>query len=233
MESGHTCNPESVETMKLLKKDTKGCPSCGTMISKISGCSQMWCPDCHTTFDWNTMQIDNGVQHNPHYFEYMRKNGGLARQPGDVPACRQVEGLPAFYDIMVMNLPNDQYQFVAGVYRGANHLIDVELLKYRSPIKWGASIQSLLISYMRNRITDEKFKDKLQREEKYREKLQEFQQICDMYLNVTGDNMRQLSRDKDYQEFHTKAMGLKAYAEECFKKIGDRYKCVVPRIVVN
>ena len=230
---GHVCDPESVETMKLLRKDTKGCPSCGTMISKISGCSQMWCPDCHTTFDWNTMQVDTGIQHNPHYFEYMRKNGGLARQPGDVPACRQAEGLPAFYEIMTMNLPDDHYQFVAGVYRGANHLIDAELNKYRSPIKWGASVQGLLIDYMRNKISEDKFKDTLQREEKYREKTQEFRHICEMYVNVTGDNIRQLGRDRNYQEFNTKAMGLKAYAEECFKKIGNRYKCVVPKIVIN
>ena len=34
----HICDPANVETMELLNKDTKPCPSCGTMISKISGC---------------------------------------------------------------------------------------------------------------------------------------------------------------------------------------------------
>jgi len=39
----HACDPNAVETIKLLKKDTKPCVKCGTMIFKISGCSQMWC----------------------------------------------------------------------------------------------------------------------------------------------------------------------------------------------
>jgi hypothetical protein len=34
----HVCNPQNVETMNLLNKDTKPCPKCGTMICKISGC---------------------------------------------------------------------------------------------------------------------------------------------------------------------------------------------------
>ncbi len=39
----HVCDPNAVETINLLKKDTKPCVKCGTMIFKISGCSQMWC----------------------------------------------------------------------------------------------------------------------------------------------------------------------------------------------
>jgi hypothetical protein len=57
----HVCDPNAVETMKLLKSDTKPCVKCGAMIFKISGCSQMWCPDCHTAFDWNTGKIVSGA----------------------------------------------------------------------------------------------------------------------------------------------------------------------------
>jgi hypothetical protein len=69
---GHVCDPDAVKTMKLLKKDTKPCPKCGTMIQKLSGCAQMWCPDCHTAFDWRTGQIETGRIHNPHYMEFKR-----------------------------------------------------------------------------------------------------------------------------------------------------------------
>ena len=34
----HTCREEDVETMKLLKKETKPCPKCGMGITKIDGC---------------------------------------------------------------------------------------------------------------------------------------------------------------------------------------------------
>jgi hypothetical protein len=34
----HTCNPDLVETAKLLAKDTKSCPKCQAKIFKIDGC---------------------------------------------------------------------------------------------------------------------------------------------------------------------------------------------------
>lgn len=34
----HKCNPENIETVKLLKAETKNCPTCGTHIYKIHGC---------------------------------------------------------------------------------------------------------------------------------------------------------------------------------------------------
>lgn len=34
----HKCDPNSVETAKLLAKDSKTCPNCGEMIFKIEGC---------------------------------------------------------------------------------------------------------------------------------------------------------------------------------------------------
>ena len=52
---------------------------------KSSGCDQMWCVSCHTTFDWKTMQIKtSGILHNPEYFRYMRENGiAIPRNPND------------------------------------------------------------------------------------------------------------------------------------------------------
>lgn len=37
-ETEHTCKPESIETAKLLAKDTKACPKCAALIFKIEGC---------------------------------------------------------------------------------------------------------------------------------------------------------------------------------------------------
>lgn len=226
--SDHKCDPDMVETIKLIKKDTKGCPKCGTMISKISGCSQMWCPDCHTTFDWNTGHIDTGIQHNPHYFEYMRKNGGLARQPGD-GGCNHDNGLPPWRDLMTMYAQH-HLDKVTNIYRGVIHLMEVELNKYRSPFNWRQTSETLLINYMRNRLSEDAFKDKLQREDKFREKIQEFRHVCEMFRDVCGDNMRQLILDNDYETFFVKTESIKIYTEECLNKVGNIYKCVVPKI---
>jgi len=57
-EDGHECDPANVASMELLNKDTKPCPECATMIYKIAGCSQMWCVNCNTPWDWNSGKKD-------------------------------------------------------------------------------------------------------------------------------------------------------------------------------
>lgn len=37
-EADHTCDPNTVETVRAIKKETRPCPECGTNIFKIEGC---------------------------------------------------------------------------------------------------------------------------------------------------------------------------------------------------
>lgn len=82
---GHKCDESTVETIKMLKEDTKPCPVCATQIHRTEGCPQMWCPPCKTAFDWNTGMIETGTIHNPHAVEWMREHGTLERDINDVP----------------------------------------------------------------------------------------------------------------------------------------------------
>lgn len=98
----HTCLEANVKSAELIRKDTKPCPSCGTRISKISGCDQMWCTECHQAFSWNRGTIETGTIHNPHFYDYKRNqnNGIIPRAPGDV-LCG---GLCTHYELQnVMN----------------------------------------------------------------------------------------------------------------------------------
>ena len=87
----HTCDPDTLATVKLLDKDTKPCPSCSTPIHKIEGCDQMWCTQCHTAFSWRRGTIETRI-HNPHFYEWQRKqNQGVApRNPGDFECGRDL-----------------------------------------------------------------------------------------------------------------------------------------------
>ncbi len=85
----HACNPETVETAKMIRKESKPCPKCGVRISKIDGCDQMWCVECKTAFSWKTGEIETRNIHNPHYFQFLRDRGGaVPRNPHDEPQCR-------------------------------------------------------------------------------------------------------------------------------------------------
>jgi len=86
----HVCKQENIESVQFIKKDTKGCPGCGIDIHKISGCDQMWCPQCQKAFSWkNGNVITHGIIHNPHFHAWQREQAkkGIAhtpRAPGDV-----------------------------------------------------------------------------------------------------------------------------------------------------
>lgn len=77
--SDHVCKQEDMDTVEELRKNTRPCPSCGLRISKIDGCDQMWCIECKTAFSWSKGTVEKGVVHNPHYYQWMRQNGGVPR----------------------------------------------------------------------------------------------------------------------------------------------------------
>ncbi len=76
----HKCDPNTLETIKLLRADTKPCPKCKTPIHKIEGCYQMWCTKCHTTFHYRTLEILKETIHNPHYTEWAANNIAVERE---------------------------------------------------------------------------------------------------------------------------------------------------------
>jgi hypothetical protein len=83
----HKCNEDDIKTAKLIKHDTKYCPKCNFGITKISGCDVMFCTQCNTSFNWKTMEILTKNLHNPHYLEYLRKNGTQRQRDNVVNNC--------------------------------------------------------------------------------------------------------------------------------------------------
>jgi len=79
----HVCNADTVASVKALLKESRSCPTCASVISKIDGCDQMWCTQCQTAFSWTTGLVEQGRVHNPHFYEWARQNGSLRREPGD------------------------------------------------------------------------------------------------------------------------------------------------------
>ena len=67
----HQCDAQTIASIRAILNDAHPCPKCATPISKISGCDQMFCTQCHATFSWNTGAIITHRIHNPHYFEWL------------------------------------------------------------------------------------------------------------------------------------------------------------------
>lgn len=228
----HTCKPENIETMKLLKKDTKPCPNCGTMIFRISGCAQMWCPDCHTAFDWNTLVIEKGVIHNPHFYEFQRLGGTARRNPGDIPCG----GMPTVEELYTAcnvgyrhryrsQIPPES-KIVFDFCQLVNHIQMVELLQ--PPVE---NSLELRIKYLTHSLNDEEFKFILQKNEKMREKVRDINNILTMLVQTGGDLLRQfVNKEITLENIKDVVTNLITYTNASLFVTGKRYNCVIPQI---
>ena len=244
----HVCNPDTVATVELLKKDTKSCPKCGTGISKIEGCSQMWCPDCQTPFDWRTGKELNGVTiHNPHYFEWVRENGRVPdRTPGDV----RCGGVPRLYETLAVKWRNlDNHGFSTTKNMGTllrveriMHHVEDRALPYlpQAPTISPAMSQSMRVQYMVGEMTEDMFKMRLQREEKKIMKKYDYGQVLTMLVEVVGEKFTEfLEQAEDLDLLETEELSgvwieeleeIRLFANKCYRDTARIYNASPPSV---
>ena len=197
----HICNKEDVETVKLIRNDSKPCPKCGVIIFKIIGCDQMFCTQCHTPFSWKTGEIQSGRNiHNPHYFEYIRNNnndGINERNPLDIRCGRELDMrfirkfMSKLYHIVITINLNDKEKIIKNLLdscRNVIHLSDIVIPNLNTQIdNYGLSNQNQRIKYIQNVISEKQFRKNIQMNEKKRQKNLELLDLFVMVRDVTID----------------------------------------------
>jgi hypothetical protein len=230
-DSPHVCNHDNVETAKLLARDTKPCPKCASMIFKIEGCDQMWCPQCATAFSWRTGTIEHGRIHNPHYYEYRRANGALPREQGDIP-CGGMPGHRLLEEkFRQLHIHNTYQKDPLTIIRMHNHIAAVTIPIYTRRRDDNLDIR---INFMMNTINEDQFKHKIQQREKANEKKADILNILNTYQIVTSEIMQRVVTSTTFNEFVTilgEFENIRLYINDLFQKVSSRYSCVSPRIL--
>jgi len=228
----HTCDPNNVATAELLARDSRNCPKCAAMIFKINGCDQMWCTQCHTAFSWRTGRVETHTVHNPHYYEYMRAHGGLARQPGDVPCG----GMPDTYLVasMLRNIPRTDPKYIAimNSHRSYGHAQWALVPRYNT-LDARNENRDLRIKYMIGDIDDETFKKKIQQREKANARKTDIRQVVDMYMTILLDLFQSFVQNKNIDEMVENLQGLSQHYNSTLEKVGKVYKCAIPSLGPN
>lgn len=240
----HVCNEEAKKTVEFLAKDTKPCPSCGTMIHKIEGCDQMFCIECKAGFSWIRGTIEKGVIHNPHYYALLRNNPGMEvrRNPGDFDCG----GLPNLYLYMSKikklsqkNVCKKHIDLLLEIHRQVHHIQEVEIPNYYVPDNIHQN-ESERISYMLNEIDEQNFKRKIQMKEKKNQKKSEIHEVLQMVHSTTSDIIRNLLdsldniKNDDFKEKFNELRKIQSYANDALENISQTYSnCVVPYITLT
>ena len=240
----HKCNPDTLETIKMLEKETKPCPKCHTRISKISGCDQMWCTQCKTAFSWTRGTIENGVIHNPHYWQYLNAQGRdleeVNRVHGGGQQPRQNECLTI--QDMAQRIEDSR---VRELCRKLLHISAYEMPKFRTTT-YVERNRDIRKQYLLGVIDDKKFKSTLHMREKKELYKDEILQILDMLINVARDvtlkfyneyiaNYRNKNKSKTESEsilnYSKELTKIVNYSKDEITKVCERYEYVFPSSV--
>ncbi len=209
----HKCDPNNIETAKMLAKDSKPCPKCQSLIFKISGCDQMWCTQCHTAFSWKTGRLENNI-HNPHFYEWQRKNaanGNAPRNPADIECGRELthltsdqiqdaarkhsslcyikkENRPDWrgeWQVRTIAKYDEKITILCEIVRHNIHNIRIELPNFQTD--YVEKNQDLRVKYLENLISENDFKMLIQRNDKKNKKNTEVAQVMQLANTALTD----------------------------------------------
>ena len=253
----HECDAGDVASAELIKKETKGCPSCGTRICKIDGCDQMWCVECHQAFSWRTGRIDNGTVHNPHFYQFQRtqNNGQVPRNPADVPCG----GLCGWHQLRthVLNKiyvrgevgPEGKslYDRILALHRVVAHITNHDVPDTRRRVEALGDSESLRIDYIIGERSKEELGNTVCRNDILRRKYTEMLHIYDLLSTVGIDLFRTLvdgqvgapaaglrARDPEFEGLVTEQLAmyeaLRIYCNEQFVNVSVTFNQTVPQM---
>ena len=248
----HTCNPDILASARLLSSDTRPCPSCGSGIFKIAGCDHMWCTQCRKGFNWRTGRIE-ADGHNPHYFEWLRRNGNYVpdndynvQNIHNINIPCQHQRLNHMLFRRIHNLLVDKHkdnpmsiscdEFIGDLFHNIVHINNVIVPRYPVNNYRQDRNQDLRIQYMRNKITEDDFKITLQRDEKKYEKNRELRNIFDLLETTVTDiilrfveHLEQCEPGQWENKIIKEIEQIVSYTNDCFLDISKTYnsKCII------
>lgn len=233
----HVCKKEDVETIKMIRENTKPCPKCHIGIYKTEGCDQMWCVQCHTCFSWRSGRILHGVVHNPHFYEYQRRmgNGVAPRVPGDIPCG----GVPTHNEMnrRIRNFNrqhNDDCKWLMELHRYVNELTGMIMPSVHRKFNNRETYQKKYgIQYLRNQITRIKWIDALYKISRQEEKYRRYYQVLETLSVNIAEYLRQYVRGEDPTIVRNSCEQLFQYANEECEKMKKQYNMSIPVLRVG
>jgi len=233
----HECDPGLVATIAAIVADSRPCPSCGTAISRVSGCDQMWCTQCRTAFSYQTGQAVKGNIHNPHYFEQM---AAVAAQEGDNSGCGDAAVSARLRRIMdvaqsTLQLGTTEWGEIIQLRYLYADILHNRLPEYPDP-HTPPNNEDLRVQFLLSDIDEASFKQKLSRRQRERDFRLEVRAVLETAVSIFLDMFMAMPSHPDplftratYQQIMAEASAkVEPLLNAPLREISGRYQLIVP-----
>lgn len=214
-DEGHICNMDDVKNITTIVNMSKICPCCGIMIHKIDGCSQIWCTNCKTTFDYHTGTVEsNNMIHNPHYYEWFRISSTDREGNEDLNSNRIVDNQMLMRHILVAF--GEDTEESSWLFRYTRLMMHVRHLLERLYIPDMRDIRYNMrerIDFMMNKISEKDFQSKIQRKDKLVHYNVSLSEIYETFIIVMNDIAHRLLRINYIEHTHNIILEFKNYLQ--------------------
>ena len=225
----HTCDPNDVETAKMVQKETRPCPTCHVPIHKLDGCDQMWCTQCHTAFSYKSGAIEKKI-HNPHYYEWLRQTKVQVPRENHPDAIGlggcQIDRELTIEEVNRSIGPDVSESSRKSLFEMTRNIVDLFYVRRwyggDQHVLYESDTRQLRAKFMRNFISEDEFKTKLQRTEKRYSYKREKSDVYQLVITAGTDIIRRAITEKN-DNFLIEAETLSIYANKMIFEIDDVY----------
>lgn len=217
----HECKEEDILSVKMIKKDSKPCPQCSVSIHRISGCADMFCTSCYTTFNWVTLQINENGNSNPLYYRWLREGANINFNP--TINCNNVSLISVFHSNQYKQLSKTNQKNVSNILNSLHHTINTYYYflqggnRNNSRQNFETTTLPTRVKYLQNKISKESFKTQLMKTYKLKEYDDNIIQIRNVVNTYFGDAKALITSANgfNYDDFMSEYTRFTIYINNC------------------
>lgn len=240
----HECDENIVSSRQAILRECKPCVRCQAPSLRTEGCPTMWCPHCHTFWNWDTERIiesRGSNPHNPDHRAFLTNNHGDQRHPhrvrrevDDVPCGGLPDGIVVHNAFIRDSLAINNLSVFAPIVIDALECVHLsQRMRHHYPLTWNAHehFRPVRIAFILGDVTRDAYMMTMERMERTFEYRREVGYVLELLVLAGADIFQRLcSGDDDIVSACFALNALRDIVDARMTHIGSIFQRRPPRL---